>query len=273
MEAADASADFAGNRFLAQIARSALDLFFEIDDPSLTEYHNVLTYYWEDQASASNQWNEVVEMWKKGELNSPEFRLQFEEMTRRQLPLKLRNATLSELAAMNPFSQSAAGSEPFVYKSPQFFLEEFMGGGGFGYVSGNPGTGKTSLVCTFMEMCPQVKLRVVTNIRILDPPPHIFMTRSFKQTMVRCIDNLTEGYLTLLVNDELGQYLKKKRAMSTGYVNMESMLFLLRKVGGNELGIVQRPEDLASVVMDFSTIHFQKTKRDAMIVRRGGMTK
>jgi hypothetical protein len=258
------------HRFLAEKGRASFDLFLEDDAWTEREVKNVITHYFADPRVGDIAWKKAMEyIPTELGLNDPAFRDYFEDVAREQYAKKMATLDpLSQLAVMSPYSQAHAQEDWFDERSARFYLAPFLASGGFGFVTGAPGTGKTNFTVLLMELALSMGIGVATNIKMIGSPEGVFMTRSFKDLLKYSLDNLKKGKFTIAFLDEVAQYFSRKRAMSKGYVNMEKMLFLLRKVGCNLVAIVQRPEDVASVIVSFSTIHYQKTKKNTMIVKR-----
>jgi hypothetical protein len=257
------------HRLLAEKARARLDLFFEDDAWTEREVRNVITYYYYSPVEKREAWQRAMK-YIPTELgvNDPVFRDWFEDKTREQFGIKLGEMDdLSQLGPMDPYSQAQNQEDWFEWRSSKFYLAPFLASGGFGFVTGSPGTGKTNYTVLMMELALSLGIGVATNIKMKDAPEGVFMTRSFKELLKYSLDNLKKGKFTIAFLDEVAQFFSRKRAMSKGYVNMEKMLFLLRKVGCNLIAIVQRPEDVASVIVSFSTVHYQKTKKNAMTIK------
>lgn len=275
----DIDVDTGEIKYLAQKARMWFDIFSK--DPQWSEDYeeclNVVQYYWNDEKAKNEMFETIRNRIISGMTpNDASFRNEFIWQTRVQWSKKLTYmGELTQLAPMNPYNRALTSADSFIDRSEHFFLKNLKP---FGYMTftGDPGTGKTDTACSFMELCLRdPEFRVATNIWMKDGqyPENVQRVTKLSEAIVTCIDNqLRHGAITNLILDELPQVFNRKRATSGKYVNMEKMLLLLRKAGGNFLGIIQRPEDVPSVVESFSHVSIFKVEKDKMIFKRNRET-
>jgi hypothetical protein len=275
--------DLGGRKLLIQEARGALDTFFKKDVWLSDEVIRVLNLYWYEEAEKQAMQEQIMRMFETAQeeyeqngeyinpLGDPGFREEFKMSTWGEFRKLLYSDffdPLTRLGAMSPFPMIQGATDSFDERTAKFFLKNFYEWG-FGVITGLPGSGKSDFACRLMEMALDEGFCVATNIKIRgDLPDGLRYTTSFKELLVICIDNLKAGKKTLIFLDEMPQFFTKKRATSGKYLTFEKVLFLLRKVGGNLIGLIQRPSDIPSVMAEFSKCYFQKLNKKTLLFQR-----
>jgi hypothetical protein len=290
---------------LIRQVRADMDEWFEDPWWTLSEVKNAATYYLGNSSLVDQFWQKLedpllrplmdeygnqvkddngrpIYLDIKQYINTKHFRGMFEKWIRDDMRIRLANMdVITQLGAMRAYPFSSMKGEYWSDRTPWFYLKNFNPWG-FASIYGNPGSGKSDFACTLMEDALSMKyfttrlpsnfipFRIVTNIKINELPDGLVFTRKFSTMIATCIDNLLNySSLTLVILDELGQYFSRKTAMSKKYRDMEKMIFLLRKPSGSMIGIVQRPEDIPSVVESFSETHFYKKAPTKLMIKHG----
>jgi hypothetical protein len=263
-------------KLLVQQARGELDLFFTLKKWSIQQINRVMYMFWYDDAEIMAM-NETIKQRRErasddddDPINAESFRQTFEEKTWEQFRRVLFSDLMdpiTRLGAMSPFTKLPTISDFFDERTPKFFLKNFYQWG-FGTITGLPNSGKTNYACTMMEMAVEEKFKVATNVKINDSPEGIFYTTSFKTLLYECVCNQIKHHKTLIFLDEMPQFFTRKRATSGSYLTFEKVLFLLRKMGGNLIGIIQRASDIPSVVKEFSESYYQKINQKTLLFQR-----
>jgi hypothetical protein len=264
--------DFEKSRLLIEEARAKLDIFFIKDFWNFDDVLRVMYYYWYEDAEIEVQKEFILKQMESGRdiLSDSAFRQQFKISTYEQFRMLIYSDlydTLSRLGNLDPFMKMPGATDRFDDKSNEFFLRSFKEWG-FGVITGRPNAGKTNFACRLMQMAREMNFFIASNIKIDNPPEHIFFTTSFTKLLLHCVTNFLDGHRTLIFMDEVPQFFTKKRATSNSYVTFEKILFLLRKMGGNLISIVQRPADVPSVLQDFSQTRYQKLEKTLLMVEK-----
>lgn len=185
------------------------------------------------------------------------------------------------LCSMDTFTRVAAASvyrreEPvmeFKDYAPHFYISPLLGGGRFGFVRGSPGkglgVGKTDYSCLVLEMALASGMSAITNIGFKQPVPGISRVITLSQLMRQCITNMTSGKSSLVVLDEVPQFLSRERATSKEMVNMKMVLYLLRKVSASMVVIAQRESEIPTSIIDLAAWKVRKSAKETMIYHRG----
>lgn len=265
--------DAGQSRLIIKDVRGDLDIFLEKSKWTFDEVLRVLSQYWYDDAEIYATLENIQGRVEEGEddyINSPGFRQQFKIDTwmqfRRLLYSDLMDP-LTRLGAMSPFAKTPSATMYFEELAPRFFLRNFYDWG-FGVITGNPNSGKTHFATIMMHMAGQEGFNVATNIDVVNPPAYMCYTTSFKELLLFCVNNCIEGRKTIIFLDEMPQFFNKKRTMSGEYLTFEKVLFLLRKVGGNMIGLVQSPRDVPKVMGEFSESYYQKINQKTLLFQR-----
>jgi len=300
----DTSDDDGTKELLIRQVRADLDNWFEDPGWTVSEVKNAVTYYMTNGELISQFWEKMekpelrVKMDEHGRIvkengrpvlldipeyiNTKHFRGMFEMWIREDLRLQLMEMdTITRLGGMRAYPFGSMKAESWFDRTPWYYLKNFDPWG-FGVIYGNPNSGKTDFAVTLIDDILALEsyrtrlppsftpYRVVTNIKIKEPPSELTYTRKFSQMLLACLKNLlNHGCLTICVLDELSQYFARKKAMSKKYQDMERMIFLFRKPGGNLISIVQRPADIPSVVESFSETMFYKKSQTKLMIKHG----
>lgn len=261
------------SRLLSQDSRIEFDAWKS--DPYWTaeECENVITFFWLDEKEKMRWRGEVIEHDIAGELNEPEFRMRFLNVTMNQIGLFLRTFDyLTRVAWMRVRSQVIThNAVQWRYCPDEFWMDQYKGSGNFGMIHGAPGSGKSDLCVALIEKSLRVGHRDVTTILIPKDsrPKGLTYQSSFQGIMLSCIKNLQEGFITDLFTDELGSIMNRKRATSGRYVNVEDFVRIIRKLGGNFVGVVQDPQSTPTLISQFKPVVYNKLNKRAMTVKTG----
>lgn len=264
--------DFEKSRLLIEEARAKLDLFFTKDYWNFDDVLRVMYYYWYEDAEIESEKEFILQQMEMGKdvLNDSGFRQEFKISTMKQFRMLIYSDlydTLSRLGNLDPFVKMPGITDRFDDKSPEFFLRQFKEWG-FGVITGRPNAGKSNFACTLIEMGLGMGFKIATNIKIDNAPENVFFTTSFTKLLLHCVTNFLNGHRTLIFMDEVPQFFTRKRSTSDKYLSFEKILFLLRKMGGNLISIVQRPADVPSVLQDFSQTRFQKIEKSVVMIEK-----
>jgi len=274
-------------RYLSQKATAKLELFFMDKHWTVADIRRAIRSYAMELPWVQEQYrilNEKLATDPEWTPREPTYRLKMIDELNEQWFKRLQHmGELSILASADPYNQAVKIADSYKEKSNYFFLKTFDP---FGYatITGIPGSGKTHMAVNLMYMSVQgdrflkKPFRVATNIELLPKedevvPDGIRYCNRLSEAILICIENTTQhGALTNIILDELPQVFNRKRATSGTYVNMEKMLLLLRKVGGNFISVIQRPEDVPSVITSFSHCSMHKISHDMMVFKRDDET-
>lgn len=274
-------------RYLSQKATAKLELFFMDKNWTVADVRRAIRSYGFELTWVEKKYlelNEFLSQDRDWTPKEPTYRLMMIDELNKQWFKRLQHmGELSILASADPYNQAVKIADSYKEKSNYFFLKTFDP---FGYatITGIPGSGKTHMAVNLMYMSVEgdrvlkKPFRVATNIELLpkegeNVPDGIEYCNRLSEAILICIKNTTEhGALTNIILDELPQVFNRKRATSGTYVNMEKMLLLLRKVGGNFISVIQRPEDVPSVITSFSHCSMHKISKDMMVFKRDDET-
>ena len=260
-------------RLLAQDSRKDFDIWRA--DPFWTaeDCDNIITFYWLDEDLKMDWRAEVYKQDRRGELNDPDFRTRLLNISLNQIGLFLRTFDdLTRVAWMRAQSQlMTRDAFQWKYCPDDFWMDQYTGAGNFGMIYGPPGSGKSDLCVALMQKSLRVGHRDVTTILIPKDarPAGLTYCSSFRNIMLSCIKNLQEGYITDLFMDELGSIMNKKRAMGGRYVNVEDFVRIIRKLGGNFIGVIQDQQSTPTLISAFKPIIYNKLNKRTMTVKAG----
>jgi hypothetical protein len=261
------------SRLLSQDSRIEFDAWKS--DPYWTseECENVITFFWMDEKEKMHWRGEVISHDLRGELNEPEFRTRFLNVTMNQIGLFLRTFDdLTRVAWMRVRSQVITHNAiQWKYCPDDFWMDQYKGSGNFGMIHGAPGSGKSDLCVALMEKALRVNHRAVTTILIPKDARPVGMTysSSFRKIMLSCIQNLQAGFITDVFMDELGSIMNRKRALSGRYVNVEDFVRIIRKLGGNLFGAIQDQQSTPTLITAFKPVVYNKFNKRTMTVKTG----
>lgn len=141
--------------------------------------------------------------------------------------------------------------------NPRLVVRNF-GEGGFGRISGRPGTGKTNLACVIMEQwvkaAPGINL-AFSNIRQTKPTPGIHYVRDARDLFTQ-ISNLTGIERWLFILDEGGLVWAKMDVSTRRAKDLEKFCRVVRKMHGNLIIVDQRDDAIPTTIQQWSTSIF-----------------
>jgi hypothetical protein len=154
----------------------------------------------------------------------------------------------------------------------RFYVHPLLGGGKFGYISGSRsaalGVGKTDFAVRLIGMLLNAGECVLTNIEAELDHPGFHRVISLKQMIKQAILNLMCGKTTVVILDEVPQFLVKERGTSKDTVSMNQLSYLFRKMGITLVVISQLEKKVPTNVADMSIWHVQKLAKELMFFRK-----
>jgi hypothetical protein len=160
----------------------------------------------------------------------------------------------------------------FKYQTAEFFTDNIVGGGKFGFIDAGQsaalGVGKTDFALRMVEMLLAVGECVVTNIECTVDHPNFHRCITLKQAIRQCISNLIHGKTTVLILDEVPQFLVKERGTSKENVSMNTIQYLFRKMGISMIVIAQLEKKVPTNIKDMSVWHVLKESKSEMTFRK-----
>lgn len=143
------------------------------------------------------------------------------------------------------------------FYNPNILIRNFSEGG-FGRISGRPGTGKTNLACVILEewvkAAPGLNMGF-TNIRQTKETPRIHFVSNAKELFL-AISRLEPAERWLFVLDEGGLVWAKQDVSTRRAKDLEKFCRVIRKMHGNMILVDQRDEAIPTTIQQWSTSIF-----------------
>jgi len=127
-------------------------------------------------------------------------------------------------------------------------LTENLTEGEYIRISGPPGKGKTNLGCVLMERWIKKGCRAFSNIR-LEVPNHVYVSRT-SELLRAIVQARRDGISWLFLLDEprIAGYTRMRR-ITTRSQNLDKIVSMTRKLGGNMGLIEQNPEEVPALIV------------------------
>lgn len=226
------------------------------EDMTYEDLFEIMQCFWIDQDKIQAMAKKLLDMMEAREDLTPEVMKLF----RIESTVQYAKKTTFQLDPTSRLLMMGTGDDKdyqsWMQRYPDCLVSNFKKTGTYGAITGPPRSGKTDFACLLMEvLMDPFHMNIITNIKIDDPPEGIIYVTKVSE-LVRA---LVENKKSVVVLDETGSVIPKKRALSKRNINYESLTRYIGKLDGRLIMITQDfYKDIPTLIQGWITERYKK---------------
>lgn len=226
---------------------------------SALEYEDlfeIMQNFWIDQDKIQAMAKKLLDMMDAGEELTPAVMKLF----RIESTVQYAKKTTFQLDPTSRLLMMGTGDnkdyQSWMQRFPDCLVSNFKKTGTYGAITGSPRSGKTDFGCLLMELLIETfHMNIITNIKIDDPPEGI----TYISKVSDLVRELVNQRKSVVILDETGSVIPKKRAVSTRNINYESLTRYIGKLDGRLIMITQDfYRDIPTLIQGWITEKYKK---------------